>query len=352
MKLIFYTLKHSLDPEEIKKTSKFLPIIVTDIARREFGDFDSIEVSTRRPEFGSDALLACWSQEEIEKAEEGGYLTIQKTKNFDFCCCEPDGCLDDHIIVLTKTEGDPIFGEYRYAYGLIATEDDMPKIVKLATSSDKPADDDMVEPVTSSDEAEEKDIPSESEIDRIIGDGARYTINDDGTIDVEWAAFGELRIEKKHCKDGRLPLRFGDVDVDFDCSNCGLTTLEGAPKYVRSTFRCNDNNLTSLTGGPEVVKGSYKCQNNQLTSLEGAPKRVGHISEDTYTSFDTGESWTTGYSSYCDFDCQNNNITTLEGVDMCVMGTLRCSGNRIAKKKKFNVVVKAGTVRWGKQNQE
>ena len=136
MKLIFYTLNRDLDPEEIKKSSKFLPIIVTNIAKREFGDFDSIEVSKRRPDYGSDHILACWCQEEIEKAKEGGYLTIFKTKNFEFCCLEPDGCLDDHIIVLTKTLGDPIFGDYRYAYGLIATEDDMPKIVELATSSD------------------------------------------------------------------------------------------------------------------------------------------------------------------------------------------------------------------------
>ena len=72
----------------------------------------------------------------VEKAEEGGYLTIFKTTTYDFCCFEPDGCLDDHIIVLTKTHRDPLFGECRYAYGLIATEDDMPKIIELATSSD------------------------------------------------------------------------------------------------------------------------------------------------------------------------------------------------------------------------
>ena len=136
MKLIFYTVNSYLDPEEIKKTSKFLPIIVTNIAKREFGDFDSIEVSTRYPDYGSDPDLACWSQEEKEKAEEGGYLTIFKTTTYDFCCFEPDGCLDDHIIVLTKTHRDPLFGECRYAYGLIATEDDMPKIIELATSSD------------------------------------------------------------------------------------------------------------------------------------------------------------------------------------------------------------------------
>lgn len=132
MKLIFYTLSSKFSPEEIKKTNKFLPIIVTNIARRVFGDFDSIEVSRRRPEYGSDVVLAGWAQEEVEKAEEGGYLGIQTTTNYDFCCLEPDGCLDDQIIVITEKVKDPLMGEFRSAWGLIATEDDMPKIIELA----------------------------------------------------------------------------------------------------------------------------------------------------------------------------------------------------------------------------
>lgn len=132
MKLIFYTLTSSLNPEEIKKTQKFLPVIVTNIAKRVFGDFESIEVSRRRPEYGSDVVLACWAQDEVEKAEKGGYLAIQKTTNYDFCCLEPDGCLDDQIIVMTENVKDPLMGEFRSAVGLIATEDDMPKIIELA----------------------------------------------------------------------------------------------------------------------------------------------------------------------------------------------------------------------------
>ena len=132
MKLIFYTLSYDLNPDEIKKTQKFLPVTVTNIARRVFGDFESIEVSRRRPEYGSDVVLACWAQEEVEKAEEGGYLSIQKTTNFDFCCLEPDGCLDDQIIVITQMFKYPLMGESRSALGLIATEDDMPKIIELA----------------------------------------------------------------------------------------------------------------------------------------------------------------------------------------------------------------------------
>lgn len=134
MKLIFYTLSSALNPDEIKKTKKFLPVIVTNIAKREFGDFESIEVSRRRPDFGSDVRLACWAQDEVEKADKGGYLDIQKTTSYDFCCLEPDGCLDDHIIVMVENVKDPLMGEFRSALGLIATEDDMPKIIELAES--------------------------------------------------------------------------------------------------------------------------------------------------------------------------------------------------------------------------
>src|SRR5690606_12228885 len=64
-------------------------------------------------------------------------------------------------------------------------------------------------------------------------------------------------------------------EMDFNCQNMLLTSLEGAPQYVDGDFYCNDNHLTTLEGAPKYVGWSFSCNNNQLTSLEGAPKYVG-----------------------------------------------------------------------------
>ncbi len=299
-----------------------------------------------------------WLDKEMHKAVNGNYDQIYRMKasfgdiqgedeSGEYSgpvyvhLFEPDAAIDGGFLVFTCNWKGSIFSNNLYVIGVIADEDDIDRIISSKIKRDVP-----------SERLEAAGVPSKQDIDRILGGGARYTVQADGTIDVEWAACGKLRIKKGDCKDGRLPLRFGRVDVNFDCSDCGLITLEGAPQYVREDFKCNNNKLTSLVGGPKEVKESYYCQDNQLTSLVGAPRKVGNITKDTYTSFDTGESWVTGYSSYCVFDCQNNKITSLEGVDMHLMGTMKCAGNCISKKKKFNIVVEAGTVRWGKQNLE
>ena len=269
-----------------------------------------------------------WLDKEMHKAVNGNYDQIYRMKasfgdiqgedeSGEYSgpvyvhLFEPDAAIDDGFLVFTCNWKGSIFSNNLYVIGVIADEDDIDRIISSKIKRDVP-----------SERLEAAGVPSKQDIDRILGGGARYTVQADGTIDVEWAACGKLRIKKGDCKDGRLPLRFGRVDVNFDCSDCGLITLEGAPQYVREDFKCNNNKLTSLVGGPKEVKESYYCQDNQLTSLVGAPRKVGNITKDTYTSFDTGESWVTGYSSYCVFDCQNNKITSLEGVDMHLMGTL------------------------------
>lgn len=39
----------------------------------------------------------------------------------------------------------------------------------------------------------------------------------------------------------KLPIKFGKVGGDFDCSNNNLTSLEGAPYSVGCEFYCTDN---------------------------------------------------------------------------------------------------------------
>ncbi len=96
-----------------------------------------------------------------------------------------------------------------------------------------------------------------------------YTINEDGSIDVD----GD--VDLSHKKLTKLPLKFGRVAGYFDCYNNQLTTLEGSPYWVGKEFDCGCNQLKTIEGGPETVIREYYCNNNQLTSLDGCPDYVG-----------------------------------------------------------------------------
>lgn len=122
-----------------------------------------------------------------------------------------------------------------------------------------------------------------------------YTINADGTVDVdgdvrlsvymEQGVFQDLFIELT-----KLPIKFGTVTGCFLCEGTQITTLEGFPKIVLDDFMiCGNRNLQNLIGGPIRVDGQYDCIDCNLTSLEGAPKRV------------EGEFW-----------CSGNNLTDLK----------------------------------------
>jgi len=93
-----------------------------------------------------------------------------------------------------------------------------------------------------------------------------YTINPDGTVDVD----GDVYLDNKRLT--KLPLKFGKVTGDFDCSNNQLTTLEGAPTEVGGGFYCVRNQLTTLEGSPNVVCGDFLCSGNQLMDFRGFPE--------------------------------------------------------------------------------
>ena len=111
-------------------------------------------------------------------------------------------------------------------------------------------------------------LVSKEDIDSICKkyDITNYTINDDGSIDVN----GSVHLSNKELT--KLPLRFGKVSGNFDCSRNNLKTLEGCPKYVGSFFSCCYNNLKTLDGGPETVLGEYLCHNNKLINFSGFPE--------------------------------------------------------------------------------
>jgi len=96
-----------------------------------------------------------------------------------------------------------------------------------------------------------------------------YTINDDGSIDVDGSV---ILINEKLTK---IPFKFRNVSDDFYCYDNQLTSLDGAPNTVGGNFSCYDNQLTSLDGAPITVGGGFDCTCNNLISLKGAPNRVG-----------------------------------------------------------------------------
>ena len=134
-----------------------------------------------------------------------------------------------------------------------------------------------------------------------------YTINDDGSIDVNESVFlNGINQAGSANPDGltHIPLKFNKVDGHFDCSHNIINTLEGAPKYVTGNFYCESNSLISLEGSPERIDGAFDCSNNGLKSLKGSPKYV------------TG-----------DFNCSNNGLKTLEESNLIETKSFDCSYN-------------------------
>jgi len=100
-----------------------------------------------------------------------------------------------------------------------------------------------------------------------------YTINSDGTIDVD----GDVDLSDKGLT--KLPLTFNRVIGDFSCSyNNRLTSLEGSPKHIDGYFSCSYNNrLTSLEGSPKHIDGYFSCYSNKLINLDHLPEVSGDI---------------------------------------------------------------------------
>ena len=96
-----------------------------------------------------------------------------------------------------------------------------------------------------------------------------YTINEDGTIDVD----GDVSLSSQGLNE--LPVRFRNVTGHFFCNNNELSSLEGCPESVDGYFSCSRNKLKTLEGCPQNVGGDFYCDDNKLISLDGCPKSVG-----------------------------------------------------------------------------
>ncbi len=95
--------------------------------------------------------------------------------------------------------------------------------------------------------------------------------------DIEYTDSPEA-IKRYFIKDGRFRYKFGTIEGDFSCYDCGLTSLEGAPRVVKGYFDAEKNNLTSLKGCPEYIERTFSIDRNSLKTLDEVPKRVGGFS--------------------------------------------------------------------------
>ena len=67
-----------------------------------------------------------------------------------------------------------------------------------------------------------------------------YTINDDGSVDVD----GDVDLSKR--KLNKILVKFRIVTGLFSCADNVLTSLENCPYRVGRDFYCINNKLTSL----------------------------------------------------------------------------------------------------------
>lgn len=130
-------------------------------------------------------------------------------------------------------------------------------------------------------------------------DISSYIIRKDSVIDVQQNV--KLKGTMEH-----IPVQFGVIYGNFDCSNLGLLSLVGSPKEVNGNFLCQNNKLITLQGSPEVVGEWFCCSYNKLKNLKYCPSII-----------------------YGDFTCSSNNLTYLGAFPSTLSGGFDCSGNEL-----------------------
>ena len=66
-----------------------------------------------------------------------------------------------------------------------------------------------------------------------------------------------------------IPIKFGKVLGNFDCSMNSLKNLKGSPRIVEGGFYCDRNQLKNLEGCPEKVGGEFWCNENYIMNFSG-----------------------------------------------------------------------------------
>lgn len=170
---------------------------------------------------------------------------------------------------------------------------------------------------------------------------SNYKINADMTVDVEDSVDMSMKNIKK------IPVKFGKINGNFDCSANKLTNLINSPDTITGYFDCSANEIYTLIGGPKIVLGGYYCMDNNLENLQGypnicrtlfdgsrnqintlmgLPKNIDYsffISENRLKNLSNGPQFTKN------FDCSYNQIVTLSNGIKEVDGNFTCTHNKL-----------------------
>lgn len=149
-----------------------------------------------------------------------------------------------------------------------------------------------------------------------VSDASNYTINQDGSVDVE----GNIRFKRPHPSMRQLPVTFNVVSGTFWANECHLTTLKGMPNVCQE-LRVYGNPITSLLHAPAQVV-NLDIGKTQIKNFLHAPDIVTNIQ-----------------ALHCD-------LNSLEGLPECaIFLTWRPALPllRLVQAKKFHV----GTPGWG-----
>ena len=106
-----------------------------------------------------------------------------------------------------------------------------------------------------------------------------YTINDDGTIDVD----GDIYLYNKELTE--LPLTFNKVLGSFNCGMNKLTSLKGCPRWIKENLSCHSNRLTSLEFAPDYVGVDFYCNWNNIQDIYCETEIGGFIHSEVENDF-------------------------------------------------------------------
>lgn len=84
-----------------------------------------------------------------------------------------------------------------------------------------------------------------------------YHINYDLSVDI----VGDVKLNNFF---DFLPIQFGVITGNFDCSQTYILSLKGSPYEVSGNFNCSKNRLTNLDYAPQHVGKNFLCHQNEI----------------------------------------------------------------------------------------
>ena len=143
------------------------------------------------------------------------------------------------------------------------------------------------------------------------------TIDDAGRVSIE----GDCVLR---CGPEILPVTFLRVSGTCDFSNSYLKSLVGSPRFVGELYDCSDCEITTLNGAPRNV-GSFNANKNNITSLQWMPNIIRHSVNVSETKISSLNGCPSNIPE--SFSCEATAIRSLDGAPETVGGVFYCGRN-------------------------